>query len=419
MSTRHLPVRPDLSQLKHQAKDLLRAIRQADADAVADLRTHVPRHGDPSKATLAEAQLALARSYGVASWPRLVAACDVIDAIWSDDEKRLRALVEKRPALIHEMARGVERCDWGPPMSYAANLGRDHIVKMLLELGATDLKHAAARAARQGFVKTARMLIGLPGGPSIPKDAVMGPCEALNADGLAMALGVGAEICDRTGDWRAPIALILETYSRNPKGKHRCLQIMVEHGIELPDTPAMAVHRGRLDLLERHLRADAELLRRTFPLQEIYPPELGCHAGEPFCGTPLDGATLLHMCVDYGDLDTAQWLIERGMDVNVPAAVDGEGFGGHTPLFSAVVSYAWYVQSKYARPKPDLDPFAELLFAHGADPNARASLRTSIHSDRVHEYRDVTPLIWGERFHDPELVSRPAMRLVAQHGGQP
>jgi hypothetical protein len=54
--------------------------------------------------------------------------------------------------------------------------------------------------------------------------------------------------------------------------------------------------------------------------------------------------------------------------------------------------------------------------AHGADPNARPSLRTSIHSDRVHEYRDVTPLSWGERFHDPELVSRPAM-LVAQHGG--
>ena len=247
----------------------------------------------------------------------------------------------------------------------------------------------------------------------------MGPCEALNPDRLAMVLELGAEICDRTGDWRPPVAMLLETYSRNAKRKHRCLEIMVEHGIELPDTPPMALHRGRLDLLERHLRADARLLRRTFSLAEVYPPDLGCHAEAPPSGAPLDGATLLHLCIDYGDLDTAQWLIDRGMDVNVTAAVDDDGFGGHTPLFSAVVSFAWYVRSKYAKPKPDRDPFAELLFEHGANPNARASLRTNIHSDRVHEYRDVTPLSWGERFHDQELVSRPAMRLVAKHGGQP
>ena len=40
--------------------------------------------------------------------------------------------------------------------------------------------------------------------------------------GLAFVLDLGAEICDHTGDARAPIALLLETYSRNPEGKHRC-----------------------------------------------------------------------------------------------------------------------------------------------------------------------------------------------------
>src|SRR5688572_20536376 len=161
VSTRHLPVRPDLTQLKHQAKDFLRAIKKGDADAIADLRTHIPGESDPSKTTLADAQLALARSYGVASWPRLVAACNVIDAIWSDDLKTLRELIEKRPALIHEMARGTEICNWGPPMSYAANLAKDNIIKMLLELGATDITHAASRAALQGHVATARMLLSL------------------------------------------------------------------------------------------------------------------------------------------------------------------------------------------------------------------------------------------------------------------
>jgi hypothetical protein len=420
MSNRHLPVRPNLTQLRHQAKDFLRAIKRGDAAAIAELRTQRPSHADPSATTLADAQLALARSYGVSSWPRLVAACHVVDAIWCDDLERLRALIAKHPALLYEMARGTKECTWGPPMSFAANLGRDNIIKMLRELGATDVKHAAGRAALRGHVATARMLYGFAGSPPIPKDAVMGPCEALNPAGLGLVLELGASISDGAGDWRAPVALLLETYSRNPEGKHRCLEIMAAHGIELPDTPPMAVHRGRLDLLERHVRADLGLLRRTFSHAEIYPPLLGCHDDESLAihGTPLGGATLLHMCIDYGEIDIAKWLLDRGMDVNVHAATDAAGFGGHTPIFSAVVSYAYYVRAKYAVPKPDRDRFAELLVNHGADPNTRASLRTRVHSDVVHEYRDVTPLGWGERFHDQDLVSRPAMRLVAHHGGR-
>lgn len=39
---RYFPVRPILEQLKHQAKDLLRAMRQGDAAAVAELHKHHP-----------------------------------------------------------------------------------------------------------------------------------------------------------------------------------------------------------------------------------------------------------------------------------------------------------------------------------------------------------------------------------------
>ncbi len=65
-------------------------------------------------------------------------------------------------------------------------------------------------------------------------------------------------------------------------------------------------------------------------------------------------------------------------------------------------------------------PFTELLLDHGADPNARASLRKKLHpgygEDRLHEYRDVTPLTWGERFHGQIFVSCPAMRLLGGRG---
>ena len=101
----------------------------------------------------------------------------------------------------------------------------------------------------------------------------------------------------------------------------------------------MALHRGRIDLLEEHLRRDPGLLHRTFTHEEIYPPELGCH-DEILAthGTPLAGTTLLHMCVDYDEIEIARWLLERGMDVNARAAVDSDGFGGHTALFATVVS---------------------------------------------------------------------------------
>lgn len=75
MAKRQLPVSPNLEQLRHQAKDLLRAIRRGEAAALEDLAAHHPERVEPATAKLADAQLALARSYGVPSWPRLVIAC--------------------------------------------------------------------------------------------------------------------------------------------------------------------------------------------------------------------------------------------------------------------------------------------------------------------------------------------------------
>jgi hypothetical protein len=79
MVSRKLPVRPNLNQLKNQARELLRAIRKQDPVALAELTQHYPRVVDPTHATLANAQHVLARSYEVSSWPRLVQACRLID----------------------------------------------------------------------------------------------------------------------------------------------------------------------------------------------------------------------------------------------------------------------------------------------------------------------------------------------------
>ncbi len=417
MSSRRLPVRPDLDQLKNQAKDLLRQIRAGDPAAIVELNEHNPKQIEPSNAKLADAQLVLARSYEAPSWPRLVLACRLVDAIWRDDVETVRELVQKRPDLLHKEAL-IRKSNWGPPMSYAANLGRDRIIAMLHEFGAADLQSALDRAVLQGQIGTARMLYVMGARP--PRGAVMGPAETQNGSGMEYLLELGAELCDREGDRLAPVAMLLETYCRSPSGKHQCLELVAEQGIELPDTPMMALHRGRIDLLEEHLRRDPALLIRTFSHQDIYPSELGCHADESLAlhGTPLAGATLLHMCVDFGELEIAQWLIERGMNVNAPAAIDSEGFGGHTALFGAVVSEL-HLSQKHGREADAV--FAQLLLDHGANPNARASLRKRLRfldDETMHEYRDVTPLAWGQRFHHQGFVSKAAMRLIAERGGR-
>ena len=419
MPARQLPVRPDLAQIRREAEELLRALHAGESGALADLREFHPGQVDPAKATLADAQLALARSYDAPSWVRIEQSCRLIDAIWRDDVETVRDLVTAHPNLLHENA-GVRNNNWGPPMSYAANLGRDPIIEMLHGLGARDLHSALGRATLQSKIDTARMLHAKLGRPRAPAGSLDGPAYTLSASGTALMFEFGAQVRDEHGQRLAPIDVVLETDSRKPEAKHAILEMYVEHGFELPDTPAMALHRGRIDLLEEHLRRDPALLRRTFAHEEIYPPELGCH-DEILAthGTPLAGATLLHMCADYDELEIARWLLERGMDVDAKAAVDRDGFGGHTALFATVVSQPnfWMNHQK----QPQVAPFTQLLLDHGADPNARASLRKQLHpgygEETLHEYRDVTPLAWGERFHRQVFVSAAALHLIADRGG--
>ena len=416
---RHFPVRPNLDQLRNQAKDLLRAILRGDSYAVEELRKH-HRELDPAAAKLADVQFALARSYGLASWPRLVTACRMTDAIWRGDVEAVRELIVKDPKLLHEAARGLADSNWGPPMSYAANVGQNEIIAMLGAMGATDVQHAFDRACLQGKIETARRLHAMGAGP-LP-GCVMGPCETLNPEGLAFLFELGAELADEHGDRLAPVPLLLQTYCRGPQPKRRCLELVSKKGVELPDTPLMALHRGRIDLLEAHLKRDPQLPRRTFSLEEIYPRELGCGPDYSYGlhGTPLAGTTLLHICVDFDEIEIARWLIEHGADVNAKAEVDAEGFGGHTPLFGCVVS-----QSYLCGRQRDA-AFARLLLHHGADPNARASLRKQLRfvpDQTMQDYRDVIPLAWGQRFHGPgspghTWISKEAMELIAERGGR-
>lgn len=113
-----LPARPNLEQLRTQAKELQAAIRREDASAIASLRAHHPRSVAPSRASLADAQLVLARAYGFPSWnalreevelraldlsaraARFVALAAAADPSPSRCLQRARVLLAREPALV-------------------------------------------------------------------------------------------------------------------------------------------------------------------------------------------------------------------------------------------------------------------------------------------------------------------------------
>ncbi|HEY4320724.1 MAG TPA: ankyrin repeat domain-containing protein [Gemmatimonadales bacterium] len=421
MSVHRLPVRPDLDQIKRQAKELLRAIHEGDASAVADVREYHPDLVDPASAKLADAQLILARQYQASSWTRLVHAVQLADAIWRDDIDTVRTLVTANPALLHEPVLIRANSNWGPPMTYAANLGRNDIIRMLHELGATDLTSAGGRAALHGESDTVRMIYEMAGRPPLDARTLAGPAYTQNVEGTAVLFALGVRVDGPHGVDANTMEHLLGSDSRNPAAKHRILAMYVEHGFEPPDTPVMALHRGRIDLLEAHLARDPGLLTRTFDIGDIYPLAPAC-ARDPYAaqGTPAHGTTLLHIAAYFDELEIAEWLLDRGMNPDAPAAIDADGFGGYTALFSTVVSqHNFWVN--HGKGKPDEAAFTRLLLDRGADPNVRASLRARLEEGHgggpLREYRDLTPLGWGEEFPAKIFVSRESLRLIEAAGG--
>ena len=106
MDARVLPPRPSLEQYRKQAKDLLRAARAGEPEAV--------RRMDQCSRVLADAQLVVAREHGFESWPGFASHVEALahrdatvarfeaaaDAIAAGDEATLHQLLRDHPALV-------------------------------------------------------------------------------------------------------------------------------------------------------------------------------------------------------------------------------------------------------------------------------------------------------------------------------
>src|SRR5688572_19579929 len=96
MPSKSLPSAPNLEQLKHQAKELLNALKEHNPEALARFREFHPKP-TADAFSLSDAQLTIAREYGFESWPRLkqhIATLAPKKAI--DDPAKIAALEETR-----------------------------------------------------------------------------------------------------------------------------------------------------------------------------------------------------------------------------------------------------------------------------------------------------------------------------------
>lgn len=167
MSTRTLPDHPNLDQLRRQAKELHKAAAAGEADAIERL---APVAKDVSLNT---AQLALAREYGFASWPRLKNEVERRQLIETGDAAGLAELLASDPTLATEEMTSPIGEGRIPPLQYVG-IGLLHgvwdhhrageLTKVLLAAGvpvdqSTDSETWLITAASHGEPEMARVLI--------------------------------------------------------------------------------------------------------------------------------------------------------------------------------------------------------------------------------------------------------------------
>jgi ankyrin repeat protein len=380
-----LPERPNLRHLKDQAKDLLKS-KQAES--------------------IADAQFMTARKYGFASWPKLKAHVESLqeigqlrDAIDADDLPRVIDLMTRNPALhVAPIGprRGQKALTWAaecrvPPGSPTPQ--RLAIAKWMIENGSDvhqDGDAPLARAAlRDERIPMMELLVAhgadVNAAGTTHSPVIFSPCDTLAPAALKWLLDRGAD--PNIGGYTA-LDYVIESYARSPH-RSECIDILLQAGATTKhNNPALlAILRGKLDELSNLLNADPGLIHKRF--REF-------HFG-PGTGTrrlTLKGATLLHVAAEYGNLEAAKLLLDRGADVNARATLDEAGVGGQTPIFHAVTQFDDWGLS-----------VAELLIERGADLSLRVKLPG--HYERPDEVVACTPLGYAIQFPAVQIPARP------------
>ena len=328
------------------------------------------------------------------------------EAINSNDLDRVKALMTSNPAL-HRAPLGYAqngpltwaaecRVPWEPPSP-----ARLAIAEWMIENGSDvhqggdgPLMRAALRGER---IPMMELLVAH--GADVNAEwngdfpILFAPCESVDPASIKWLLEHGADPnCPKPGRQITALDYLIGTYARTPR-LAACVDLLLSAGgtsrYDLPGVfDAML---GRVDRLSDKLTADPALIDRRFP-------ELDC-GSTGARRLLLQGATLLHVAAEFGAVESARLLIERGASVNVRPSVDQAGVGGQTPIFHAVSQFEDRGLA-----------VTRLLLDAGADLSLRVELPG--HYEHPDEVVECTPLGYALRFpgtaeysSNPETVS--------------
>lgn len=118
---------------------------------------------------------------------------------------------------------------------------------------------------------------------------------------------------------------LIDMYSRGPSFRE-CMKVFVDYGLEFEDKTLLAVLLNDADSLDKLIHDNPSAIYKTYSFNCTF--------------TPLYEASLLHICAEYNHLACAMTLVKNGIDVNAKAGIDGNGFGGQTPVFHTVNQHA-------------------------------------------------------------------------------
>jgi ankyrin repeat protein len=377
---RPLPDRPNLRHLRNQAKDLFKA---------------------GAAETITEAQFKIACLYGFASWPKLKAHVDSLEelgqlkqAIDTNDAESVKTLLARNPEL-HRAPLGYSkngpltwvaecRVPWEPPSSERLSMAR-----WMIENG-SDVHQGGdgplMRAALFGH-RIPMMELLVSHGADVNAEwsghfpIVFAPCETVEPAPLKWLLDHGANPNCAKPERKYPgtaLDQVIGSYARSHQ-LGTCIDILLEAGgvTKYNVPPVLDLLRGRLQSLAERLDAEPALVNWRFPELDF--------GGTGTRRLTLRGATLLHVAAEFGNLEAARLLLDRGADVNARAVVDESGIGGQTAIFHAVTQNANWGLS-----------VAQLLVERSADLSVRVKLPG--HYERPDEAIECTPLGYAMQF---------------------
>lgn len=120
---------------------------------------------------------------------------------------------------------------------------------------------------------------------------------------------------------RPLIEELTSEYTRTSRFKD-CVKTFVDYGMKFDDKVLLAVLLDDSSTLENLVTENPETVTKKYTLKCAY--------------TPLDNASLLHICAEFNHLSCAEILVKHNADINAKAGKDEYGFGGQTPIFHTV-----------------------------------------------------------------------------------